>query len=163
MSFFFDPNRVYQRAYSLTRQKQADAFIEAAGHRTGSPVSLQPPAMCIGVATVGRPREQYVRSTIGSLLEGLTEGERRSIYLVTFIAHTNPDQHPIYDEKWVETLSNKVPQYTGNSTELARLRYYEDNGLYRNKTIYDYSYLLRECYSSKTRYVAMVEDDTCSL
>jgi hypothetical protein len=79
---------------------------------------------------------------------------------VTFIAHTKPEAHPIFGEKWVDTVSDMVLQYNGNSTEMAQLRYYEDNGLYRNNTIYDYSYLLRQCYSTKARYVAMVEDDT---
>jgi hypothetical protein len=79
---------------------------------------------------------------------------------VTFIAHTKPEAHPIFGEKWADTVSDMVLQYNGNSTEMAQLRYCEDNGLYRNKTIYDYSYLLRQCYSTKARYVAMVEDDT---
>lgn len=68
--------------------------------------------MCVGVATVKRPiQEQYVRGTIGSLLEGLLGAERAQIYLITFIAHTGPMIHPIYHEPWLRVLSDKVLAY----------------------------------------------------
>jgi len=76
--------------------------------------------MCVGVATVTRRGEQYVRRTIGSLLDGLSEDERHSLYLNILIGHTDPSKHPISDDKWVETLPNKVLEY--KQTDFARIQ-----------------------------------------
>ncbi|KAI9682197.1 MAG: hypothetical protein M1817_000251 [Caeruleum heppii] len=167
-SYFFDPTRAYERRYSNERIKQADAFIEAA-HRVSPPASevtrTEPPSLCLGIATVARRGgEQYVRQTVGSLLAGLTEVERRAIYLDLLIAHTDPHTHPIAREKWIETLPDKVLQYDPtNAADLARLRTWKEGSWYRNKTIYDYTYLLRDCLATGARYIAMIEDDTLAV
>jgi hypothetical protein len=38
------------------------------------------------------------RTTEESILEGLSESERQIIKLMVFIAHTDPQLHPIYGE-----------------------------------------------------------------
>ena len=163
-SYFFDPVRAFERVYSSERIREADAFIEAASQLPSPAASHTPPTMCVGVATVARRGEQYVRETIGSLLAGLNDDERRSIYLNLLIGHTDPAKHPISQEKWIETLPNKVLHYgSHNATELARLRAWEDGGWYRNKSIYDYTFLLQDCYASGAPYIAMIEDDTLAV
>lgn len=73
--------------------------------------------MYLGVATVERSVEQYIRSTFGSLMEGLAEDERRSLYTIVLIGHTEPDHHLIYYELWLRTLSNSVLTYDNLATE----------------------------------------------
>ncbi|KAI4212326.1 MAG: hypothetical protein L6R36_009487, partial [Xanthoria steineri] len=69
-SFFFDPSKDYQWVYSLKRAKQADAFIDAANRSAHQPSSQSSPSICLGIATIARTGEQqYIRRTIGSLLE----------------------------------------------------------------------------------------------
>ncbi|KAG0651790.1 hypothetical protein D0Z07_1964 [Hyphodiscus hymeniophilus] len=161
-SKFFDPTRAYERMYSADMIKKADAFVLSADSLTTSPdSSKQPPVMCIGVATVTRRGEQYVRRTIGSILAGLTDEERHNVYLDILIGHTNHSIHPIAGEKWVGTLPNKVLAY--EETDFARIRVWEAGGWYRNKTIFDYTYLLNDCYKTGAKYIAMLEDDTLAV
>jgi hypothetical protein len=161
-SYFFDPTRAYERMYSADRIREADAFIRSAELLSAGPKpAQQTPVVCVGVATVTRRGEQYVRRTIGSLLDGLSEDERHSLYLNILIGHTDPSKHPIFDDKWVETLPNKVLEY--KKTDIARIQEWEDGGWYRNKTIFDYTYLLNDCYATGARYIAMIEDDTLAV
>ncbi|KAF8850521.1 hypothetical protein BDZ45DRAFT_751681 [Acephala macrosclerotiorum] len=110
-SYFFDPTRAYERMYSTNRIKEVDAFIMSAELLTTSRNSSQPPTICVGIATVTRRGEQYVRRTIGSLLAGLSIEERDDIYLDILIGHTNRSTHPIFSEKWVRRLLNKMLAY----------------------------------------------------
>ncbi|RDL40074.1 uncharacterized protein BP5553_00053 [Venustampulla echinocandica] len=161
-SYFFDPARAYERIYSTDRIEQADAFIQSAKLQSAGPEpSQQPPVVCIGVVTVKRREDQYVRRTIGSLLEGLPNEERRSIYLNILVGHAEPSEHPISGEKWIETLPDKVLEY--RKTDIARIQQWEEGGWYRNKTIFDYTYLLNDCYATGARYIAMIEDDTLAV
>jgi len=161
-SFFFDPNRAYEGTYSMGRIREADAFIKSAELLPADlTTSQQPPAMCIGIATVARRDEQYVRRTIGSLLDGLTDEERRTIYLNILIGHTELIKHPISGDRWIRALPNKVLKYKEN--DVPRIKNWEEGGWYRNKTIFDYTYLLNDCYSTGARYIAMIEDDTLAV
>ncbi|KAG8533074.1 uncharacterized protein KY384_001857 [Bacidia gigantensis] len=160
-SYFFDKAQGYQRMYSKQREKQAYAYIESVNH-TGipPPSSSETPSMCLGVATIARPStEQYVRGTVGSLLEGLSDSERAEIYLIIFIAHTDPAVHPIYNEPWARAVANKVLTYEVSEADLAQLHLFEDEHLPRNKSMYDYGYLLSSCSDTQARWIAIVEDD----
>jgi len=117
--------------------------------------------MCIGVITVSRKEEQYVRNTIGSLLEDLSAEERESIHLTLSIGHTNVSQHPIYTEKWVGTLPDKILEY--RPEDVAKLEEWIENGNYQLKSVFDYMYLLKDCHATGARYVAMIEDDTIAV
>lgn len=68
-SFFFGPRRGYRKTYSLQREKRAKAFIETKNRSTTTPGARTDPLICLGLATVARSGEQYVRKTIGSSLE----------------------------------------------------------------------------------------------
>ncbi|KAL8868922.1 MAG: hypothetical protein Q9174_004662 [Haloplaca sp. 1 TL-2023] len=116
--------------------------------------------MCVGVATIARPSgHQYVRGTIGSLTEGLSTEDRREIYLMPFIAHTKPSEHPIYKEPWLPTLSDRILQYDASGEELVKLQHFEEGHLWRNKSMYDYGYLLQKCHDTGAAWIAMIEDD----
>ena len=162
-SAFFDPQHGYDRRYSLHRQHEAEAFIEQANSSAKRPATLIEPEMCIGIATIGRPGEQYVRTTIGSLVEGLTKRERDEIHLITFIAQTDPHEHPIYGETWLEALSDQVLSYDVPREEREHLKSLERNKNYREKGIYDYSYVLDKCAATGATWIAIIEDDTIAV
>ncbi len=161
-SIFFDPERGYERVYSVIRQDQADNFIQNV-KPSQKLLSLNAPKLCIGIASVGRPGNQYVRSTVGSLLEGLTEQQRREINLTILIAHTHPEDHPIYGEEWLEALADKVLLYHVTEEQTKQLEEWEKEKDYRKKAIFDYTYLLDHCHATGASWVAMVEDDTLAM
>lgn len=160
-SHFFDERKGYERSYSLHREKEAYAFLENFNHTDSPPPPASPnPSMCLGVATVKRPvQEQYVRGTIGSLLEGLSEAERAQIHMITFIAHTDPTVHPIYHEPWLRALSDEILTYDIPEEDLAELHKFEEEKLPRNKSMYDYGYLLDNCLKTNAEWITIVEDD----
>ncbi|RAL05754.1 uncharacterized protein BO80DRAFT_344083 [Aspergillus ibericus CBS 121593] len=160
-SYFFDPSHAYEPRYSAHRIQEAKSFLSRASNWPSPPEPRNtPPTLCVGVVTVRRRREQYVGLTVASLLEGLTESERNSIFLDLLIAHTDPMAHPIYSEKWVETLPDRVLRYPPDDPDLQQIREWEKGGWYRNKTIYDFTHLMKDCYDTGAEYIAMVEDDT---
>ena len=121
------------------------------------------PKLCIGIATVGRENEQYIRSTIGSLLESLSDSERNEIYLAVLIAHTEPDTHPIYSEGWLITLADKVLLYDVPAEQRDQLIEWENEKNYARKAIFDYTYVMQKCVDRSADWVAMVEDDTLAV
>ena len=160
-SAFFDPRYGYERIYSLKRQAQADAFIAAASSNPSlPPSSTQAPQLCIGISTIGRPGKQYVQSTIGSLLVGLTEQERREVHLVTFIAQTDPHQHPIYEKNWLQAVSNEVMLYNVSKETFDFLQGLEEDKNFRVKGARDYAYVLERCIESGAPYTVILDDDT---
>lgn len=158
-SFFFDPSKGYKRVYSLQRQRQADEFIKVANFSTRVPNPHPSPSICLGIATVARPESQYIDRTIGSLLAGLTDDQRRSIHLAVFFAQTNPRQHPAYNEPWLKNLADECIEYNVDKKEMARLHSLEENHQYWNKSMYDYEYLLGKCLETDAKWVMLVEDD----
>jgi len=162
-SSFFDPFHGYDKIYSTTREEQAAAFIESANALAEGHTPSAEPRLCLGVATVSRPEKQYIRSTIGSLLDGLSVNDRRAIHFILFIAHTDQKVHPIYGEKWVETLPDTFLGYNVNDTELSQIKHWEEAKDYRTKGLYDYAYLLQKCYDTGAPYVAMVEGDVLAV
>lgn len=159
-STFFVPEYGYERIYSLVRQAQADAFMTAANTKPPIGIYTQTPKLCVGIATIGRPGEQYVRYTIGSLLEGLTEKEREEIHLIIFIAHTDPVLHPIYGKPWLEAVSNEVMLYNVSTETLEFLQELEKSRNFRVKGARDYAYVLERCAESGAPYTVILDDDT---
>lgn len=85
-SFFFNPSKGYRRVYSLKRELQADAFIEAA-NRSSSPIKPQEtPSICLGTS-----RLQLQRTC--TLLVG-TKDDLGSIstYTVPRLGHRPPSK-----------------------------------------------------------------------
>jgi len=160
-SYFFNAATGYERRYSLHREQQAYDFIRSANTSSTTSVHSEgDPFMCIGVATVARQSaQQYVGGAIGSLLQGLSEEERQSIYLMPFIAHTRPSDHPIRQEPWLASLSDRVLEYELSGDDLARLQQFEEGHHHRNKSMYDYGYLLEKCHQTGAAWIAMIEDD----
>lgn len=163
-SYFFDADRAYERHYSAKRVAEAESFLSAADDvAPPSRVPGQQPSLCMGIVSVKRRGDQYVGLTVASLLDGLNEWERSKILLYLRIGNTDPKVHPIYSEKWVETLPDRLLTYSPDDPDFEQLKEWEEGGWYRNKTIYDFTTLMRECYESGADYVAMLEDDTLAV
>ena len=145
----------------FTERTKPTQFLENVNRTDSPPPPASPnPSMCVGAATVKRPiQEQYVRGTIGSLLEGLSEAEGAGIHLITFIAPTNPMVHPILHEPWLRALSDEILTYDIPKEDLAELHKFEEEKLPRNKSMYDYGYLLENCLKTKAEWITIVEDD----
>ncbi|KAL4867474.1 hypothetical protein BDV12DRAFT_171261 [Aspergillus spectabilis] len=161
-SFFFDPSRAYTKQYSSKRIAEAETYLSAAS-AVAPPTRLPEdpePTVCIGIVTVRRRGDQYVGLTVASLLDDLTDSERNKILLYLLIGNTNPTDHPVYSEKWLETLPDRLLTYSEDKPDFAQLQEWEEGGWYRNKTIYDFTSLMKQCYDSGAEYVAMMEDDT---
>lgn len=145
--------------YSLKREKQADAFIDAANRSAHQPSSQSTPSICLGIATVARTGEQYIRRTIGSLLEGLSDDHRDSIHLAVFFAQTDPSQHPIYNEPWLKNVADEILQYEVSNETMAGLRSLEEDHRFWNKSMFDYEYLLSKFLNTGSDWIMIVEDD----
>ncbi|KAL9612707.1 MAG: hypothetical protein Q9167_002698 [Letrouitia subvulpina] len=117
--------------------------------------------MCLGVTTIKRDGHQYLKAALGTLLDSLEAPQREQIRLIVFIAQTDPKTHPDYTARWLQVSANKILKYdVSNTMELARIRYWEEEHLFWNKTGYDYAFLLKRCADTGAPWVAIVEDDT---
>ena len=168
-SFFFDSTRAYDRSYSVTRKNEADAFIESAAtkpfRRTIPYLPTAPrPLLCIGIPTTTRPTgDIYVRTTIGSLLAGLEPSERDDIHLMLFVAHSDPNLHPIYTEPWLRNVADQILTYDMQGSQLQHVRDLEKDKLNREKQIWDYTLMLEACMKVNAQYIATFEDDILAL
>ena len=159
-SLFFDPIRGHERHYSLQRQNEAELYLGNLNLSALSDSRETVPRMCIGIPTVARDGEQYIRTTIASLLAGLTPTERREIFLVVLIAHTFPHSHPIFHETWLETAVDKVLFYNVSQHQTNTLTVWEKQKEFAKKGIFDYVYTLRHCLATGAQWITLVEDDT---
>lgn len=162
-SVFFDPWTGYDASYSAIRMEEGDIYIEAADNTTGSDFqkASDKPQLCVGIATVAREGIRYLRSTVGTLLDGLSEEERKDIYLIIFIAHSDPSKHPAYDERWLAELPDQVLLYKEDEVDIDHVRALEKDKktVGRQKALFDYQYLLKACNMIETPYILMLEDD----
>ncbi|XP_014554133.1 hypothetical protein COCVIDRAFT_105843 [Bipolaris victoriae FI3] len=167
-SIFFNASNAYIPRYSALRYRQAMAYVSSynstssAGLLGGKDSNKK---LCIGIPSVARHGPQYLPGAIGSLLEGLTVDERSEIYLMVFIPHSDPKAHPAYGETWLPRLTDRVLTYEGlNAKELAHVRKMEaQGGTFKEKGLYDYSYLVSKCAELNTPYIAVLEDDVLAM
>lgn len=159
-SVFFDPNYGFRRRYSLEREDEANAFIENTQFRHPYSTASTQQTLCVGIPTVSREGVRYFKTTVGSLFEGMTEVERRDIYFLPFIAHTDPSQHPAHNESWIYDISDQVLTYDLPSSDFLRIDFLEDYEVdHLKKSLYDYQYLLSACYNTTAPYTLVLEDD----
>ncbi|KAJ5914961.1 hypothetical protein N7504_003844 [Penicillium tannophilum] len=162
-SVFFDPWTGYDASYSAIRIEEGDIYIEATDNMTvsGFQKASNEPQLCVGIATVAREGIRYLRSTVGTLLDGLSDEERRNIYLIIFIAHSDPSEHPAYDERWLSELPDQVLLYNEDEVDIDHIRLLEKSPkrVGRQKALLDYQYLLTACNQIATPYTLMLEDD----
>ncbi|KAJ4309390.1 hypothetical protein N0V94_008955 [Neodidymelliopsis sp. IMI 364377] len=167
-SFFFNPRKGYAPRYSAIRRQQAEDFLESYHNATSHDIVKsgheRNRKLCVGIPSFKREGVHYLRDTVGSLLEGLTPEERQEIYLIVFIPHSNPNVHPEYNEEWLPGLVDQVLTYEFGDDQMQHIRNMErEGGLYIEKALFDYRYLLSRCTEQFTPYIAMLEDDIIAM
>lgn len=165
-SLFFDPSHAYDFHYSNVRLRQAYEFLsEAATTSFQQHGDQSQAAMCVGVASIARNGARYLRTTVASLLEGLSREERDRIFLTVFIAETNASTHPAYHEQWLENVADKILLYDLSPEKLEHFKNLEeDHTLVSEKMLFDYMYLMKDCfYNTEAPYIALFEDDLLAM
>lgn len=163
-SIFFENERAHIPGYSAERISQADTYInETPLTPTVKWNPTRRPAICVGVASVQRDGISYLKSTIGSLQEGLSQEERESLYFVTLLAHTDQAQHQDHAQPWLLEAIDRLPTYYDNQDRLRLARALELNGSHNLKAKFDYSILLEECAEANPLFTMIVEDDVVAL
>lgn len=166
-SWFFNRHTAYDALYSNVRRRQAESFVAATSamgsfHR--SSMGHDSLRLCVGVPSIARDDVHYLPLTIGSLLAGLTSEERDGIHLIIFIPHSNPAIHPAYHEPWLANNADEILQYNVTNQELGHIMNMElEQEFFREKGLYDYTYLMRACNATGAPYIAMLEDDTIAM
>ena len=162
-SIFFNPALAFERHYSLTREAQANDYIDIVENSIEivnyTKAGLNP-TFCVGIPTLQREGARYFSRAVGSILAGLTEEERKDLWLVGFIVDLDPKEHLAYNEKWLKELSDQVITY--DDVDMWEMRGKVENFSkddFRKKALVDYTVLLKECYKKGVPWVVMLEDD----
>jgi hypothetical protein len=130
-SIFFNPKKGYQPRYSQLRHKHATEFISAhnSTERFGwLKASNIEKKLCVGIPSFGYRGAQYVHEIIRSLLEGLAAEERDETFLMLFIPHIDPTNHPFYSEPWFHELTDRVLTYGIEDSDKDHVRVMEGEG-----------------------------------
>jgi hypothetical protein len=167
-SLYFSTRKGYVPLYSAIRREQADTFVSTYNEAEQSKIVKASPdekkrKLCVGIPSIKRPGNGYLRDTVGSLLQGLTPEERQEIYLIVFIPHSEPEVHEAYKEKWLQGFADQVLTYNFGFDRMQYIRNMEQTGRIMEKGIFDYAYLLNQCADQFTPYIAMIEDDTVAM
>lgn len=167
-SVFFKPWTAYDASYSDLRSYEAVSYLESVNNATlpTTPKASSHPGLCVGIASIARHGVRYFKTTVGTVLEGLSEEERADIHLILFIAHTDPAQHPAYSEPWLHEVPDQVLLYDPTEVDVDHIRSLETDAAKvsgREKALFDYTYLLKACEAANTPYVVMLEDDVFAL
>jgi hypothetical protein len=163
-SIFFDPSTGYKPRYSAVRREQAAAFISHANEQDyqWTKAQLGERRLCVGISSAATRGPEYLESAVGSLLEGLTEDERRDMYFVVFVPHANPTAHKAFGSTWLSALTDHILTYNVSSPEEmqhVQTMETESGSEASEKGLFDYRYLLEYCAKQQAPYVAIFEDD----
>ncbi|KAH7304023.1 hypothetical protein B0I35DRAFT_445729 [Stachybotrys elegans] len=155
-SLFFDAQRAHTPIYSEKRIQQAVQFADNTEPPSGNQTS--PPQMCVGIASIRREGISYLKSTLGSLLHGLSGEERNSLHTVVLLAHLDQTEHPDYGQQWLGSLADGLPSYSDSPERQALAEAMGTQG-HSIKAKFDYSLVMEECYNTGAQYILMIEDD----
>ncbi|KAF2152005.1 hypothetical protein K461DRAFT_279528 [Myriangium duriaei CBS 260.36] len=163
-SWFFNPDTAYKPNYSSFRRQQALDYLRTGTlHHGRFDNATSDLTICVGVPSFFRKGSSYLPSAVGSLLAGLGPEERQRLYLAPLIAHADPHVHPVYAESWLADVSDQVLIYTKEVPEYETIQHWEQNLMFRQKALFDYVYLLKQCSMIGTDYIAVLEDDIIAM
>lgn len=168
-SVFFNPWTAYDPDYTAIRLKEADEYIESVNNNVTEatvPKAGEKPGLCVGIASIARHGVRYFKSSVGTVLEGMSEAERADIHLILFIAHTDPTEHPAYAEPWLHNVPDQLLLYDPATVDIDYIHSLETEAAKvsgREKALFDYKYLLQACEAVGSPYVIMLEDDVVAL
>lgn len=172
-SIFFDAKRAYKPSYSTDRVRQAQAFAKTAWLRSKTANQHDEdsiPPICVGIAS-GRGDSRGLRTTVGSLLQGLSSEERKEVNLKVLIGHVDPSGHIAVGEPWLENTVDEVLFYNSSlsATEIARITELEERSRENDvdkaseKEVLDNTILLKACHASRSEYIAILEENVVAM
>lgn len=83
---------------------------------------------------------------------------------MALIAQTKPELHPAYQENWLYNVADRILKYDLPEKDIDRIREMEeDRGLFREKALFDHTYLFKACAQTGAPYILMVEDDVVAM
>ncbi|XP_035525314.1 alpha-1,3-mannosyl-glycoprotein 4-beta-N-acetylglucosaminyltransferase B [Morone saxatilis] len=149
-------------------------------HLRQHPDSLQPNvvigqgrrgvSMVMGIPTVKRDKQNYLVSTLSSLLYSLTSAQRQDLLIIVFVAETDPD----YVGSIAETIRKNFPKevQSGLMEVVSPSQYYypdftslretfgdsKDRVKWRTKQNLDFSFLMLYAQDKGTYYVQLEDD-----
>ncbi|KAI3394981.1 hypothetical protein diail_2039 [Diaporthe ilicicola] len=166
-SIFWRPKDSRLLSYSAFRQAQAQKLADhAEKHELAKWDNKTMPQLCIGIGSVSRHGTSYLRQTLGSVLEGLDDLERRQIYVAVFLAHSNQSHHEHSAAAWLRNMADSLPSYPDDPELLGLIEELEGDSDYpahARKQKIDYSVLLAECAKTEPAYTMTLEDDVIAL
>lgn len=167
-SVFWRPEASRLLSYSTFRAAQAYQLADQAEkHELAKWDSTTPPKLCISIGSVSRHGFSYLRQTLGSLLAGLDEHERRQIYIVVFLAHVNQSKHEDSGAAWLSHMADSLPLYPAEDPRflvlVEELENNDDYPAHARKQKIDYSVMLAECAKVEPAYIMTLEDDVIAL
>ncbi|CAI6317201.1 unnamed protein product [Periconia digitata] len=167
-SYFFRPSIAYAAPHSSHRIDQADRYAESFTQLRTTSTDIKPATvssspsttLCVGISSVRRPRLSYLKTTLSSMQDGLDGNDRKNLYFVVLLAHTNQSVHPDFGAPWLRGMADKLLTYgSENDTTYDVAKEMEESGGHEVKSKFDYSLVMSECLKSHSDYVLMVEDD----
>lgn len=167
-SVFWRPERSRLLSYSTFRETQAHQLADQAEKNELTKWdSTESPQLCISIGSVSRHGFSYLRQTLGSLLAGLDERERRQIYIAVFLAHVNQSKHEDNGAVWLSHMADSLPSYPADDQDFLRLVEELENDsdypAHARKQKIDYSVMLAECAEVEPAYTMTLEDDVIAL
>lgn len=106
--------------YTAYRDIEALSYLEA--DHAPPTKSTGNVKVCVAINSVSRGMHgSYLRKSVGSLLAGLTEAERKAIYVQVLIAHTAPQEHPAYLEPWLANAADRILTYDKRFVDVERV------------------------------------------
>ncbi|KAK4495944.1 hypothetical protein PRZ48_013212 [Zasmidium cellare] len=165
-SWFFNRTLAYTRQYSEVRRQQADEYIRAATKSTFPVLSRNQstsPDLCVGVAGLLKDPAQYLETSIGSLLEGLSGYERDRLHLSVYMTHRrwheSESEIPPHFKPWISKLADDVQQYWLHDDKHETHTVHESMSSGRPY----YTDLMKLCYASGASYMAILEGETVAM
>lgn len=123
-SYFYREDGVYELKYSKQRQNQAFRYVNAHSEVSARPYeSAANPVICIGIVTVKRKAgNDYLNSTIGSMLVTLTDEERSAINIQVLFADMDPAKHPEWERPWLDNTIDNYGTYNVSDEKFDELK-----------------------------------------
>lgn len=158
---FFRPKKAHNPEYSAYRIQQVIQYADLSSTLVKTQIQnneQRQPKLCIGIPSVRRESISYLKLVLGSLQHGLSVEERKSLYFVVLLAHTNQTEHPDYNQPWLGIMADKLASYNDSEERLRQAQEMESRG-HAIKSKFDYSIAMEECAKTEAPYIMMVEDD----
>ncbi|KFA54633.1 hypothetical protein S40293_02279 [Stachybotrys chartarum IBT 40293] len=180
-STFFDGPRAYLPNISAAREAEADAFTanlseDLSDSQCSSRTVVQDnraarqrasDEICIGIPSIKRNKEQFLRRTVASLFDTLESDERKTIYLAVLIADDHAEDNPAYGQDWLGCLADEIMVYSEPSLPSGLLNYRRilspghNHEMDRNEHVrHDYANLIEACQRRGSPFFTLIEDDT---